>query len=246
MNLISIYRKIVAFTGMTVVGIIMSCIRYLSFGKGIEFNRVVFAPMFCRFLLFIVGVRVDKNIKVSTESVLYFFNHNSFLDIFIVPLLGLQNTRFIITEDTAKILPLHLCNLGINVLYIPTKGDPQRRLEFFKKVTSDLKEGKYSVICSPEGQHRFKHWIAPFNKGVFHMATESGRPIQNLFFNIPKDANPLESINMKSCRVLVESKDLIFTNDWKVDNLNENIESTRSLFLSYYEQCHGGLDESVV
>ncbi len=241
---LALYRKTVGMGGMTLMGLTMSFIRYISFGRAVNFNRKLVAPIFCRGLLFLAGVKVKNKMQIPSENVIYFFNHNSFLDIFIIPLLGLKNTRFIITEGVKSILPLHLCNMGIDVLYIPTKSDPDRRLAFFKRVTQDLKDNKYSVICSPEGQHPFAHYIAPFNKGVFHMAAKSGRPIQTLFFDIPRDANPLQTLDMQSCEVTIHSKEFIATDQWSEQKLDEYRVSIRTKFLEYYHQTYGDYGDS--
>lgn len=245
-NFFILYRKLIGFGGLTVMGILTSFIRYISFGKGLEFNRKVMAPVLCRLSLLLLGVRVKNLVKPVNENVIYFFNHNSFLDLFIVPLLGLTNTRFIISEAVKSILPLHLCNLGIDVLYIPTQEDKDRRKDFFRRVTKDLKENRYSIICSPEGQHEFKHHIAPFNKGVFHMALSSKVSIQTLFFEIPKEANPLESLDMRACEVIIHSKELIKTRDWKEESLDEHKKEMRQKFLTYYFQTYGDYGESEI
>ncbi|MCO4793680.1 MAG: 1-acyl-sn-glycerol-3-phosphate acyltransferase [Bacteriovoracaceae bacterium] len=244
MNLLGLYRKIVGLIGMTVMGSVMTIIRFTTFGYGVDFNRNILAPIASRLILLFLGVRVKNYIVQPDLNVIYMFNHNSFLDLFLIPLLGLKKTRFIISEDVKSVLPLHFCNLGIDVLYIPTKKDPERRLAFFKHVTSELSENKYNVICSPEGQHTFNHGISKFNDGVFHMALASKTPIQCLFFDIPVQANPLESFDMKSCVIKIYAKDLIETRDWEVENLTTHKNETRFKFLHYYKETYGDYGDS--
>ena len=241
---LDLYRLAIAYSGMTLMGLVMTILRFCIPRYGVAINRRWIAPFCCRAMLLMVGVRVKNDIQPSQLIQIYMFNHNSFLDIFIVPMLGLENTRFIISEATRSILPLHLCNLGIDVLYIPPKGDPDRRLAFFKRVTTQLKNGEFSVICSPEGQHTFRHGISAFNRGVFHMTVASKRPIQTLFFNIPKSANPLESPRLRPCEVKIEVKELIRTTDWRLDNLDLKIDETREKFINYYFETYGELDET--
>jgi hypothetical protein len=77
------------------------------------------------------------------------------------------------------------------------------------------------------------------------MATLSRKPIQNLFFEIPKKGNPLNSLNMSSCTVTVSIKDLILTEKWVEKDLAINIKATRDMFKTYYEDYHGGLDDTI-
>lgn len=244
--ILRIYRNIVVYSGLTFLGILLFSIRKITFGKGINFNRIFVAPLICRIILFCVGVRVHNQIQKDLHpgNVIYFFNHNSFLDVFIIPMLGLKNTRFIITEGVKKIIPLHLANLGIDVLYIPDTHETERRIQFFKQVTTALKEGQYSVICSPEGRHSFLYGIAPFNRGVFHMATASQRPIHTLFFEIPKEANPVKNNVMKSCAVTIKSMELIETTSWTEEEISLNKEKVREKFLAYYKNHYGDYGES--
>ena len=243
-----VYRKLVAIIGMTVMGVTTFLIRYISFGYGIPLNQKIIAPFFARVILFFQGVSVEVNINHLSENqtYCYFFNHNSFLDLFLVPLIKLKNTRFIISEVVKQVIPLHLCNLGVNVLYIPDSDKTEERIEFFKQVSKDLSEDKYSVICSPEGRHAFIKGISPFNKGVFHMALASGKPIHNLFFDIKADKSPDNIASIKSGKIKISTMNIIQTSDWKIDEVEEYIASTYKLFLERYREAHGDYGDSKV
>lgn len=240
---LGLYRKGICLMSMTVMGLVTSSTRLFTGGRGVNFNRTVVAPLFCRATLLLIGVRIANLIDkpLGDGVACYFFNHNSILDIFLIPALGLTNTRFIITEGVKRILPLHLCNLGIDVLYIPDTHKTAERIEFFKGVSADLEAGRYNVICSPEGRHDWDHGIAPFNRGVFHMAMVAKCPIHALFFNIPKAANPLEGTVMRNCTVEVRTVDLIPTEAWKLGELPQHIQAVREKFIAAYLETHGDL-----
>jgi 1-acyl-sn-glycerol-3-phosphate acyltransferase len=236
------YRTCVANGGMTLLGILTVIIRYASFGYGVPFNRRVVAPALSRLFLLLCGVRVRSSVKASAGegSVCYFFNHNSNLDIFLIPILGLPNTRAIITEGIKKILPLHLCNLGIDVLYIPDSHKTQERIAFFERVSADLRLGKYSVICSPEGRHEFKRGIAPMNRGVFHMAMAGECPLHLLYFEIPKETDPLEGVDLRSGKLAMRSLGKVETKAWTVDDLPDQIRYVREIYWEEFEAVNPG------
>ena len=242
--MIALYRKTVAYGGLTFLGVVTASTRYLSFGKLINFNRTIVSPVIARIMLKMVGVDIRIKLKQPETSVCYFYNHNSYLDIFIIPLLGLKNTRYIITEGIKKILPLHLCNLGIEVLYIPDTDKTEERIAFFKQVSEDLRANKYSVLCSPEGRHDWIHGIGAFNRGVFHMAIAAKVPIQTLFFNIPREANPMQGPDMRPCEVLVEAKEFIETSQWTEEEVEIRKQQVRARFLEYYHDAYGDYGES--
>ena len=102
-HLIAIYRGLVGYVGMTILGSLGILLNTLTFGRAYNFNRIFLAPTFCRVLLYLCGIKVENKIEIKPQGAVYFFNHNSFLDIFIIPTLGFKNTRFLISEKTKKI-----------------------------------------------------------------------------------------------------------------------------------------------
>ena len=228
------YRTLVAYGGMSVLGVTVAVLRYASFGLLVPFNRRVVAPIACRLLLLLCGVRVKVAFAESQSGggVCYVFNHNSHLDLFLVPLLGLPRTRTIISEGVKRILPLHLCNLGIDVLYIPDSDKSAARVAFFRQVSEDLRANRYSVVCSPEGRHEFLREIAPFNRGVFHMAMAARAPIEQLYFDIPAAIDPLESFDMRCGVVTLRTLGRVDTRDWGLEELPERIRDVRSDYVA--------------
>ena len=227
------YRMAVAYGGMTALGLTVATLRYASFGLLISFNRGVLVPAVCRLLLRLCGVRVDSRLlqKAWGGPRCYVFNHNSYLDLFLVPLLGLPRTRAIITEGVKKTVPLHLCNLGIHVLYIPDSHKTAERIAFFRAVSADLRSGRYSVVCSPEGRHDFLRRIAPFNRGVFHMAMAADVEIEMIFFDIPEAIDPLESFDMRRGTVTLRSLGRVNTSEWTEDELPRHIAEVRRRYI---------------
>ena len=236
------YRMLVAYGGMTLLGLTVVTLRYASFGLLIPFNRRVIAPLACRVTLLLCGIHVKRSVGslVSAQAVCCIFNHNSYLDLFLVPLLGLPRTRAIISESVKRILPLHLCNLGIDVLYIPDSHKTAERVAFFQKVSADLRANKYSVLCSPEGRHEFLRKLAPFNRGVFHMAMAAQVSIEQVYFDIPELIDPLESFDMRCGIVTLRSLGGVDTGGWSLEGLPRHIASVRNTYVAAHEHVDGG------
>lgn len=235
-KLVTFYRGAVAFTLMTLNGICAVLITGCTLGFGRRVSAEWVSPFFCRLILRLIGIRYEVvNPPASSDPVLYFFNHNSFLDTFLVPALGLPRTRLIIARWTKKILPLYLCNLGIGTFFVPAQKEHEARVAFFKRVAAHLRSSQDSILCSPEGVHAFRHYIAPFNRGVFHLALESRRPIQPVFFEIPVASNPFEGYRFRSGRVRIHYLTRIETQHWTLENLDRHIAETRQIFLNEFE-----------
>jgi 1-acyl-sn-glycerol-3-phosphate acyltransferase len=238
--LVAIYRGLVCYLGMTLTGIVSVFLYGVSFGKLRRFNAEVLSALSCRLMLALIGIKVKfPNAEdLPQEKVLYIFNHNSYLDVFLTPSLGLQRTRIVISTRTKKILPLLLCNIGTGALFIPFKNEPDERSAFFADLTERLRNGSDSVLASPEGVHLFRHGVSKFNEGIFEAAVASGVPLCPLFYEIPEESNPLESHSFRSGTVSIHVLPLIKTADWNSNNLKEKVQEVRELFLAEFYRRH--------
>lgn len=237
-TIIATYRGLAAFVLMFVSGSIALVIKWLTFGKSVNWgSKYIVAPS-SRLILRIVGVRfsIPKVRDYPFQQVMYTFNHNSFLDVLILTALAIPDTRFFLSEKTRKIIPLTVSALAIGVYYIPVKNDKRRRADFFKRVTQELKSGSGSVFVSSEGVHRFINGIAPFNTGVYEMALKAELPVQPVYLDIPKETNSLEGYRFKSGTISVELLDLISTENWELSTLKNEVEKVRNIFLNEFNK----------
>lgn len=176
--------------------------------------------------------------QFPNHQVMYTFNHNAFLDIFLLTGLGLPNLKFILSESTWFYLPVVISALAAGTLYIPQKHYPNRRLRFFKRATNFFKKTKFSVAASSEGVHKHFHGIAPFNRGIYHMAMEAGIPIVLLYINIPLEHNMFKFSYAKNGTINIEILDEIETKDWTLEHLDEQIDHIRNIYVSRFNELN--------
>ena len=237
---IAIYRGLTAFTIMTITGSTALLLRWCSFGLLTKFNRRYLIAYSSRLILFLIGIRLvlpDRR-NYPPAPVLYTFNHNSFLDVLILTALGLTDTTFLLSEKTKKIIPLYISAKAIGILYIPTKNEKERRLQFFEMLEERIIKEQFSLFASSEGPHTFIHGISPFNKGIYHLAIVCQLPVVPVFLNIPAESNPFESYSFKSGTVKVELLPMIQTKGWELDNLRIHVKEMRQLYIDKYDQVH--------
>lgn len=234
--MVLIYRSLIAYLGITLNGILGSLLFILSLGKLRRWNAEVLSPFFGTWILRLIGIHVKlPDPKDFPQGpVVYIFNHNSFLDIFLLPMLKLPNTRPLISTRTRKIVPLYLANVGVGARFIPFKDQPQKRLQFLKDLSSWLSRKEASIVCAPEGVHSFRHGIGKFNKGVFHAAMAGKATLCPLFFRIPKESNPLETHSFKGGMISVEVLPSISTQDWRLETLDQEIQKVRQVFVQKF------------
>lgn len=237
---ILIYKWTVAMVVLSVTGILGLLLVAISFGM---LRDSVVRPMIkyaSRFILYVMGYTCyfPKENDYLDYPAFYTFNHNSYLDIFMLTAIGLPYSRCILSEKTWFYIPLTMSALALGTWYIPQKKYPERRLKFFKKSTQRLKQKQLSVFASSEGVHDHYHGIAPFNRGVYHMAMEAGLPVVALYLNIPEKCNPYAEENAARGELHVEILKEIKTDDWTLDILNEKIDEVREIFVQRFNEVN--------
>ncbi|WP_242206500.1 lysophospholipid acyltransferase family protein [Aestuariivivens insulae] len=229
---ITIYRWTTALSITFITGSIALIFVVISFGKLRNLCVTFIIKPSSRSILWVNGFRgyyppLDKFPK---HQVLYTFNHNAEQDLFLLTALGLQNTKFLLSEKTWIYIPLVISALATGTFYIPQKKHARRRLKFFKKTTKFLQKTNYSIAASSEGVHEHFHGIAPFNRGIYRMALEANLPIVPLFINVPKESD--------NRTFGIELLDEISTKDWQVYNLDKHIEHVRTIFVNRFNELN--------
>lgn len=235
-----IFRWMIALVAMAVVGIIGLFFIMVSFGTLRNFLvKYLLAPN-SRFVLWASGFKFiypDLD-EFPKYQVMYTFNHNSYHDIFMLTGMGLADLRFVLSEKTWVYIPLVFSALAAGTRYIPQKRHPKRRLAWFKRTTEFLKKTNYAIAASSEGVHKQFHGIAPFNRGIYHMALEAKIPIVPLFINIPEENNVFQTGYAKNGTVSLEILPEVSTADWKYENLDLHIESVRKIFVTRFNELN--------
>ena len=239
-NLVVVYRWVLALGTMLIVGSVCLLIVLLSFGHLRNFcNRYIFSYT-SRFLLRLAGYsyEIPPLNNFPKHQVLYPINHSSYLDTFILTAVGLPDVRFLLSEKTLQYIPMVISAKAFGTWYIPQKKHAKRRLNFFIRKTAVLKKTNYSVIASAEGVHSMKHTIAPFNKGIFHMALEAGMPIVPLFIYTPEEANPYKGEYSKTGMIKLIILDEIDNSSWKLETIWDEISKVRKVYVDKFNELN--------
>jgi 1-acyl-sn-glycerol-3-phosphate acyltransferase len=225
-----------AITVLTVFGFISFLLRLVSLGFLTKFNRKTFVPFYCRLILFFLGIKLENKLQLSLSPIPYFytFNHNSWLDGFVLMSLGLTKTRFLMSEKMLKFVPAFFSAWSIGVLWVPTKKHKERRLKFFIDLEKRIKKEKISIVGSSEGVHVYNDYaIAEFNRGVYHMALACKMPVISIFIHTPIKSNPSNNFRQfKKGTICLELLDIIPTKNWELKNLDHEIEKNRALYVN--------------
>lgn len=244
-----IYRWTIALFVITVSGCFSLLLILLSFGFLRNFCVQYILKYSSRLILRLMGFKgiFPPISSFPTHPVLYTFNHNSYLDIFLLTGLGIPNTRILLSRSTFKFVPVIISALASGSFFIPIQEKHQQRIQFFKRVTQFLiRKKKFSIIASSEGVHKYTHGIASFNKGIYHMALLAKLPIVALYIHIPKESNPMKGDkHAKGGTLILEYLKEIKTDDWAMENLTGHIKEVREIFVQRFNELQESKIEKI-
>jgi putative phosphoserine phosphatase/1-acylglycerol-3-phosphate O-acyltransferase len=238
---INVFKVVIAFVLIILFGTVGSVLRIVSFGLLTNFNRAVLIPTFCKLTLAAMGIRIDNRVQLPKLDTPHFFtfNHNSYLDGFVLMSLGLKNMRILMSEKMLVFLPVALISFSIGLLYIPQKKNKERRMKCFYNVERRINEERVSIMGSSEGVHRYGERIAQFNRGVYHMALNCKIPVVPLFIYIPIESNPYANFRpFKRGTLVIETLGIIPTSDWNLENLDNHIDDVRKLYVKRFNEYY--------
>jgi len=192
------------------------------------------ASLACQAILRLYGVRirVHQSTPFPSTQTIYISNHTSTLDLFVLVALGLPNCRFFLSGFLKKIAPLGFISWMMGTFFTVPQDRPAERTRIFQRAERILRRTGESVYLSPEGARITTGQIGHFNKGAFHLATNLQVPIVPFFIDIPPDVDPGRGIAAHPGVIDVTVMPAIDTRAWTIDDLEQNKERVRDLFVS--------------
>lgn len=199
------------------------------------------ATQIARLVLRIWGIRmiVHQDLPFPCSQTVYVSNHTSSLDLFMLVALGLPNTRFFLSGFLRKYVPLGIIAYLMGTFFTVPQDRPAERTRIFQRADRILRRTRESVYLSPEGGRITTGEIGPFNKGSFHLATSLKAPIVPMYFHIPSEIDPGMGFNARAGLVHVYVMPAIDTEHWRLEELNENKERVRNLFVAWHHEIRG-------
>jgi 1-acyl-sn-glycerol-3-phosphate acyltransferase len=112
----------------------------------------------------------------------------------------------------------------------------EQRARIFKSAEATLSRTRESVYLSPEGERVTNGVIGHFNKGSFHLATNLKAPIVPIYIAIPRSMDPGTGLRARPGTVRVYIKPAISTQHWRLEDLSQNKEKVRDLFVQWHRE----------
>ncbi|MBA4302502.1 MAG: 1-acyl-sn-glycerol-3-phosphate acyltransferase [Cyclobacterium sp.] len=110
-----------------------------------------------------------------SKPYIYIFNHRSFVDAPVIPMVIPQEVRAIGKKELSKI-PIFGQVIGKLAVWVDRSDSESRRISL-EKLVKFLNQGN-SIVVAPEGtRNDTDETLLPFQKGAFRLSIETGIPI---------------------------------------------------------------------
>jgi putative phosphoserine phosphatase/1-acylglycerol-3-phosphate O-acyltransferase len=186
--------------------------------------------------LSVAGVRLnvigEENLW-SQRPAVFIFNHQSFLDGFVVMKLLRENVTGVAKKEVASQPGFGQFAKLANMAFVD-RGNTDRAKEALAPVVDRLREG-YSIAISPEGTRSATPRVGPFKKGAFHMAMQGAVPIVPIVIRNAGQLLWRGSTFIRSGTIDVVVHPPISVADWSPDDLGARVAEVRELFVSTME-----------
>ncbi len=235
------FRIAITFLIMTIGCLAMLLVALVTGFQARRFYSEKMARHLGLMVLWVWGVRlrIHKPYEGPAGQVVYISNHTSSLDVFALISLGLPNSRFFLSGFLRRYIPMGIMGYLIGIFYTCPQSQPEKRKKIFQRAHRILKKTKESVYLSPEGRVVTNGEIGHFNKGSFHLATSLQAPLVPFFIKIPEEMNFGREWRIGSGTADIYFEPPIPTRDWKLEDLEQNRDTVRNLFIELNQKYRG-------
>ncbi|HKK75663.1 MAG TPA: HAD-IB family hydrolase [Saprospiraceae bacterium] len=186
-----------------------------------------------------VIVKNEENIWNYRPAV-FLFNHQSNADLFIIAKLLRRDVTGVAKKELQNFPILGQMMASAGIIFVDRQNREQA-IEALQPAVETIRNGT-SLAIAPEGTRSYSYKLGKFKKGAFHLAMQAGVPLVPIVIKNAHDAMPRGSNVFRPTAVEVVVLPGIPTEDWKREELNENIAKVRQLFLDELGQVEEGMD----
>lgn len=229
---------------LMIAAVVMLAVATVTLYRARRLYAEVMARWLSRVILSMWGVRVEvhRTEPFPGTQTIYVSNHSSTLDMFVLVLLGLPNTRFVGAEDLEGFLrwmaPLGIISHAMGTLWAPPPSKAVERARWFRRTGRLLRRTRGSIYLSPEGERVTTGRIGPFNHDNLQLAANLAAPIVPLYIEIPRHIDPGRGFNARPGTVHVHVLPALSTRGWTPESVERHTEALRDVFVELHARFH--------
>lgn len=230
----TILSVIVFFSLLLLVTPLVLFLLLISFGRLTNFIIEKIAPLLAYPVFLILGINfsLKKHVDPLPVPAVYISNHSSTLDLFCILALGLPRARFIAKWEL-QYNPLFFILGRLTGQVFIKRQNSKEAVETLKKTYSRVQKKRLSIFAAPEGSRKHEGIIGEFKKGPFRTAMDLGYPIVPVYFEGNQKLSNGGSMYTRKGNSTAHIHPPISTENWTLQNLEENIAKVRALYISW-------------
>ncbi|MDQ1660114.1 MAG: putative phosphoserine phosphatase / 1-acylglycerol-3-phosphate O-acyltransferase [Blastococcus sp.] len=179
----------------------------------------------------LAGVQLDVEgaENLSTRPAVFLFNHQSQLDVLLLPKLLRGGFTAVAKKGLENTPGFGLIFRLADVAFVD-RADPDQARRALEPAVQRLRDG-LSLVIAPEGTRSATPTLGPFKKGAFHVAMQAGVPIVPIVIRNAGELMWRGATTIRSGTVQVRVLPPIPTTGWTVDELDERVAEVREQYL---------------
>lgn len=207
---------------------------FISLGRLTNFVIKHVGPIIGRPVLLTAGVNfsIQNNRKEPEQPCIYIINHSTTLDLVVLIALGLPRVRFVAKYELLYNPLFYLLGKSTGQIFI-RREQSDEAIEHLRNTYRRIKSNALSVLMAPEGTRKHKGIIGQFKKGPFRMAMDLNYPIVPVHIKGVRHLNGKSNFWVRRGSVSVAIQPEINTNDWTLENVEEQIDRIREMYLQW-------------
>jgi len=230
----TVFSSAVFFLLLLIVTPVVIILLLVSLGKLTNFIVENIAPLLAYPVLYILGITfsIENHADSLPEQAVYISNHSSTLDLFCILALGLPRIRFIAKWEL-QYNPLFFILGRLTGQVFIKRQDSKKAVQTLQNAYSRVKRKRLSIFAAPEGSRKHAGIIGEFKKGPFRTAMDLGYPLVPIYFEGNQSLSEGGSLFTKKGSCTAHIYPPIPTDSWTLENLEEQIASVRSRYISW-------------
>lgn len=166
----------------------------------------------------------------SHRPAIFMFNHQSKADVAIMASLVRRDIVGVGKKEIKK-MPFIGQVMGLAGTVFIDRSNPKAAIESMKPLIKAMREERKSLVISPEGTRTPTRKLAPFKKGPFHIAIQTGVPVVPVVIYNAGDIAPKGDFVFRRGTVKVKVLPPVDTSAWHTDSIDQHVADIRQQFL---------------
>ncbi len=171
------------------------------------------------------GERFDRH-----RPAIYVGNHTSSLDTFISIGVAPLGTAGIVKAEVVRV-PVFGQAYWLSGHLRIQRADRAGSIEAMAELADFVRRKGLGIWMMPEGTRSKDGRLAPFKKGLVHLAIATRLPVVPVLLHGVQRRWPNKSLTLTPGEVIVEVAEPIPTDDWSLDRIDEHVAQVRQVFL---------------